>query len=92
MAQRFVPFREEVAHLLFRHGNLEPTLVYELGGIAQLIVQRRPYLQGFGGHRYQQRLVNPFADHPAVSPGGLAPDDPLVDDHDIPAGLGQEIS
>ena len=42
VAKRCVPIREDFAHLLFRHGDLEPALLCELGGIAQLIVQRLP--------------------------------------------------
>ena len=90
VAQRNVPLREELAHLLFRHGDLEPALLYELGGIAQLIVQRRPQFQGLYGHRYQRRLVDPLADHPAVSAGGLASDGSLLDYHDVLARPGQE--
>ena len=87
----FVPFRKDFAHLLFRQGDVESAVMGELGGIAQLIVQRRPYLEGFRGHRYQRWLVNPFADHPAISPGGLAPDGSLLDHYNVLARSGQEI-
>ena len=91
VAKRVVPIRVDVAHLLFRHGDLEPALLCELGGIAQLIVQSLPYLQRLHAHRYQRRLVNPLADHPTISPGGLASDGPLLDHHNILARLGQEV-
>ena len=88
VAQGLVPFRVDVAHLLFRDGDLEPALVCELGGIAQLIVQGRPDFQGLHGHGYHRRLVDALADHPAVSPGGLASDGALLDDHDVRARFG----
>ena len=91
VTQRYVPLRVEVVHLRFGNGDLESALLRELGGIAQLLVQCRPYPYGFHGHRYQRRFVDPLADHPAVAPRGFAPDDPLVDDHDIPARPGQKI-
>ena len=91
VAQRFVAFCEEVAHLLFRYADLDSALVYELGGIAQLVVQRCPQLYRFDGQRYQRRLVGALADYSAVSPGGFAADHSLFDDHDILASLGEEI-
>ena len=54
--KRFVAFCEEVAHLLFRYADLDPALVYELGGISQLVVQRCPQLYRFDGQRYQRRV------------------------------------
>ena len=75
-------------HLLFPHGDLEPALVDELGGIAKLLVKGGPGLSGASGHGDGKGLVCAGAHAPAVARRGFLAYKPLLNNHDVNARIG----